>query len=669
MTASPTKSDEDSHSNATTATSSVNNDKESKARLKRWLLEEARQELWTLAMGCVAMMVSSASNTLLPRFMGRLLDQNCGAANNATTCSAQPSVLSPTLSLLMVVLGGGTASFLRTTLLNRAEESLASRLRGKVFEALMTKKDLEWFQTERIQSDNSSTETTTTTAAADDESSSATTLAATASGMTPAMIGTILNDDVTDVAHTLTATTANLVRSSISCFFSTYNMLRLNPQLFITSLCTVPLIGAAAMTMRKFLKRLTAQRKDVSLRAASFADERINQMAMVKMSNREMDEVEEYKKMQEECKEIGRKESLANGAFMGFTFSATSSALFMVVHLGGRAVAAKRMTSGQLTSFATYSFLLGLAASGIVKALGESYQSMVGAKRVFDVIHDGGEEDEEEIHQPEHTKADSKKQAIIVSSVESVSLRNITFGYKARPDTKVLHNVSMELKRGSVVALVGKNGSGKSTISCLLAGLYKPHSGSIALLPDGVNYESLDRSAKRQLTQMVPQGAPLLNMSILENVKYSNPDATQEQVEKALKAANCEEFISKLPGGIEFIVGMHGCKLSAGQRQRLALARALVSDPMVLILDEASAAMDNEGENAVADAVLACKGQGGSSTGRALLLITHRPKSLEVADIVVVLQDGKVVETGSLKELKKNRTSALCSLMPDLLKL
>jgi len=560
--------------------------------------------------------------------------------------------------LLMVVVGGGTASFLRTTMLHRAEESIAARLRGKVFEAIMTEKDMEWFQTERIRSDSASTSTEMTSSSSDEEA-----INTHRTGMTPGMIATILNDDVSDVAHSITATTANLVRSSISAVFSTYNMLRLNPSLFLTSLLTVPLIGAAAMTMRKFLKRLTAQRKDQAMKAASFAEERITQMAMVKMSNREADEVKNYQAMQEECKSIGRKESLANGAFMGFTFSATSSALFTVVHLGGRAVAAKRMTSGQLTSFATYSFLLGLASSGIVKALSEAFRSMIGAQRVFELIQSNDEIEE----QSEHPELEKNLQ---VAAVESVSLRNLTFGYRSRPDTKVLKNVSMELKRGTIVALVGKNGSGKTTVANLLAGLYKPQSGSITLLPNGANFKFLNKSFKRHLVQMVPQGAPLLNISVFENVKYSNPDATEDEIQKAMTAANCDGFVSKLPGGWDFVVGIHGCKLSAGQRQRLALARALVSDPFLLILDEASSALDDEGETALSEAVLASRGKKGSQkNGRSLLLITHKPKSLEVADIVVVLREGQVVETGSFKDLKENRTSALCSLMPDLLKL
>lgn len=657
---SPTKKTEEDLSTSDESNKSKDSKNLEKAKLKRWLLEEVQNELLLLAVGSIAMLLSSVSNAMLPRFMGNLLDHKAGSSRESPKGQYFGS---PTVSLLLVVFGGGSASFLRTTTLNRAEENIASRLRTQVFSALMTKKDIEWFQTERIGNNESSS---SSGASESGSSSSEDTLHYEKTGMTPGAIGTILNSDVTDTAHTLTATTANLFRSTMSATFSTYNMLRLNPQLFLTSLCTVPLIGAAAMTMRKFLKRVTAQRKEQAVKAASFAEERITQIAMVKMSNRELDEVEEYKKMQDECTAIGRKESLANGAFMGFTFSATSSALFMVVHLGGRAVAAKRMSSGQLTSFATYSFLLGLAASGIVKGMGEMYQSMIGAQRVYKLVHGNPENEEEE--EEDSAKKIGEKEKIDIDLVQSIALRNLTFGYKARPDTKILKNVSIELKRGSVVALCGKNGSGKTTVASLLAGLHKPQSGTISLLPDGVNYSDLDRSIKSQLVQMVPQGSPLLNMSILDNIKYSKPSATAEEVDKALKTANCD-FISTLPGGVNFIVGLHGCKLSAGQRQRLALARALIADPVVLILDEASSALDHEGENALSDAVLACRGNDGSSQGHGLLLITHRPKSLEVADIVVVLRDGQVVETGSLSELKKNANSALCTLMPDLLKM
>ncbi|CAB9513775.1 Cyclolysin secretion/processing ATP-binding protein CyaB [Seminavis robusta] len=670
---SPTTSNAKSSSSSSSQGSSHDsNDDDDTHRLRDWLWDELRPEWPTLMIGCLAMMVSSASNTLLPKFMGRLLDQN---KTSHAQSQSQPSYW----SLCLVVLGGGTASFLRTCLLNRAEESVAARIRSKVFAALLTKKTVEWFQqgtststTKEAQQQQQSAPPTSPTSSSDSSSHSSNNSNSNSMTMTPGVVGTILNDDVTFVAHTLTATTANLLRSTISCVLSTFQMLRLNPHLFSVSVATVPLIGAAAMTLRKFLKRLSQHKSKLAQEAAAFSEERIAQIALVQMSRRQEYEIAIYTRLQMDILEMARTEALANGAFMGFTFSATSSALFLVVHLGGRAVAQHKMTSGQLTSFATYSFLLGLAASGIVKSLGEVYQTTVGpAVRVHDLLLGHHNDTDDNDDNEDHTTTPVKD--VDVTAVEAISLRNVTFSYTSRPDVTVLRNVSMELKRGSVVALVGKNGSGKTTVASLLAGLlHTPELGNITLLPDGTNFfDAASRNANNnnnnnKLVQMVPQGAPLLNVSIRDNILYSNPQATEQQLERALTAANCHGFLKTLPGGLDYKVGVQGCQLSGGQRQRVALARALIGDPMLLILDEAGSALDHEGETALTDAVMACNNK---TTEKALLLITHRAQSLQVADVVVVLRDGQVVETGSLAELQKKPTSALCSLMPDLLKL
>lgn len=160
--------------------------------------------------------------------------------------------------------------------------------------------------------------------------------------------------------------------------------------------------------------------------------------------------------------------------------------------------------------------------------------------------------------------------------------------------------------------------------------------------------------------------ASATDTTILENVRYTNPDARLEDVALVLKTTNCNSFISKLENGLEHQVGKDGAKLSGGQRQRLGLARALLTDPLLLVLDEPTSALDAEGEQAVADAVSACRGQGGSRS-RALLLITHRASTLELADLVVVLDEGRIVETGTFKALSAKRSSMLCALMPDLL--
>lgn len=550
-------------------------------------------------------------------------------------------------------------------MLNRAEDRIACRLRTNAFQSLLMNRDLEWFHMETsISSETKEAEVVEESKSRKKEKKTTTTVTTT-TGMTPAAVAEILNEDASLVSHSLTTNVANMVRSATTIGYSTYHMLRLNPSLFGLSFSVVPLIGSAAMVLRKFVKRVAAQQRETATLAASFAEERLNHVAMVKMSNRELDEVEQYTELQEECVRLGRSVSVANGAFMGFIFIASSGALFMVFNAGGKAVARGRMTAGDLTSFATYTFLLGLGTSGVFKALGEMTQAMVSAARVYKLIDGPAPKKEESIVQETKELSKEMEAEVDVSAVDSVSFSHVYFAYKSNPEKNVLRNVSFELKHGHVVALVGKNGSGKTTIASLLAALYDPQSGRI-MLSDGVDYNSLDRNIQKQLVQVVPQNPTLFNTTVLENVKYSYPEATDEQVMEAMKMANCDSFVSKLDGGVQYQVGPNGSKLSGGQRQRIGLARALLSNPACLVLDEPTSSLDAEGQTAVSDAILACRGSD-KSASRALLLITHRAKTLEVADEVVVLKNGEIVETGDFQSLTKKKDSELRALMPDLL--
>lgn len=599
----------------------------------------------------------------VPRLLGKLLDQKSSVVAEAT-CAPGGVTQSTLSSLVFVILGGGLASFLRTTALSRAEDSIASSLRSKAFTSLLMLHDLEWFQLEgisdeveteredKIVGDAAHLDSEQEKMAEGDENFDEKLTAA--YGMTPGAIGAILNEDVTKVANTITGNFANLIRSSCSCLFGTYHMIRLNPSLFGLSFGVVPLIGTAAIVLRKFIKKFATKQREVATLAAAFAEEKLTHVAMVKMSNREMDEVEQFSKLQNEAVELGRRVSLANGAFMGFIFAASSSALFMVFNAGGRAVAGGRMTAGELTSFTTYTFLLGLGTSGIFKSLGEMTQGMICAERVFRLIGSPQEAEKREcVH--ENTSG------VDISAIDSISMNNVEFIYKANIHKKILKGVSLKLRRGEVICLVGKNGSGKTTIASLLGALYTPLTGSITL-SDGTNYFSLSRQQQKQLVQVVPQSPALFNTSILENVRYSNPSASVDEVQRAMRLSNCD-FVNHLEGQLEYIVGPNGNKLSGGQRQRLGIARAFLSEPCILVLDEPTSALDVEGEGALADAVEACR----EGAGRALLLITHRQRTLQLSDKVVVLKEGKVAESGSFNELSENKESELCKLMPDLI--
>lgn len=472
----------------------------------------------------------------------------------------------------------------------------------------------------------------------------------------PGAIGSILTEDINKASESVTTTFANILRSCSSCAFATYHMVSINPSLFGISVSIVPVVGAAAVVLNKFVKKATTRQRECAQEAAAFAEERISNIETVKLSNREKDEVEKYVELQEKCVELGRQVSAAKGTFMGFMFAASGGALYMVFNAGGKAVGEGRMTSGALTSFATYSFLLGLGTSGVFKALGESTQGLVSADRVYKLMD--GSPDEKSTG-GNHLSSDAE-------SVKSISVENVSFSYKNSPGKPVLNDVSLMLGRGKVIALVGKNGSGKSTLASVIAGLYAPQHGNIKLLPSGLDFNKLDRQSQTSLIQVVPQHPALFDTSIKSNVAYSNPNASDDDIEKALTIANCKDFVSKLDGGLDFRVGRNGMKLSGGQRQRLALARALISNPCVLIMDEPTSALDAEGEGAVTDAVHACR-DGDDGQSRGLLLITHRASSLQIADLIIVLKDGEIVEQGTYDQLSLNKESALCELMSELL--
>jgi ATP-binding cassette subfamily B protein len=577
-------------------------------------------ERYTLLLGSFAMIASSLSNQALPKLIGSVIDNNNRNLQRSTT---NASTFSNTTTLLYcIVLGGGLASFVRTSMLGRAKENIATRLRKDAVRAILINKPVDWVQS-----------------------------------VDPAAIATVLQTDITCMAESLTTSLANVLRSSSSVLFGTYHMLALDPTLFATSAALVPILGAATLLLRARTKRVQEQHRQLETRAATFVSERLAHVQMVKLSNKQQDEVCAYNQLQKETNQLAHVAAVQQGVFMGFLFVASSGALLLVCDQGARSV--RMSSSGQLTSFATYSFLLALGTTGIMSALNQVAQGMLAAERYYQLV---GLDDEQDQSTKQVASKDNDGVTLDVSKVKSMAMKDIRFGYQST-GKQVLANVSLQLVRGNVVALVGKNGSGKTTLSAILAGLYAPVSGKV-LIDGTLNFASVNKETKKKLVQVIPQSSSLFNMSILENVRYSQSNATEDEVRQALLQANCNEFVSRLEEGIYFNVGLNGSKLSGGERQRLALARALLSDPVVLVMDEPGTSLDAAGESAVAEAVKECK-QGDSK--RALLLITHQSKSLNLADEIVVLDEGCVVERGTFQELSCNPASRLCQLMPDLL--
>jgi len=618
-----------------------------KKKIKEKLKAEARKEFKTLLIGSIAMVVSTVSNQAVPRLVGKVIDKSSSSLNTSNN-SKFPS-------LTLVVLGGGLASFLRTTMLKRAQDNISSRLRSDAFRRMLTQHELEWFE----DGTNSTVETTKKTVIDNEDQVSSQkepqkNVEEIKIANTPASILQILDHDINKLSMSLTTTLTSILRSTCSCVFATSHMLSLNPTLLGLSFSIVPVIGTAAIVLNKFVKRVSKKQVENDTLAASFVEERLTNIATVKTSCRENDEADHYNEYQKHSVELGRNVSLAKGAFMGFTFAASSGALFAVIRAGGESVKRGLMSQGELTSFVTYSFMLGLGTSGVIKAMGEFSQGMISAERVYSLMGYNNEEEKFE----QKTCGD---ETVENESVQGITIENVDFTYKSDTDRKTLQNISLRINRGEVVVLVGKNGSGKSTLASLLVGLYRPQSGQI--IAEGVDFYSLNRNTQSQLVQIVPQRPSLFNMSIIDNVKYSNPNATDESVKFALTAANCDEFISKLDGGSSYIVGSNGNKLSGGQQSRISLARSLLTKSCLLILDEPTSSLDGEGENAVTKIIQICRNGDANNKKRALLLISHRMASLRLADLIVVLKDGQIAEQGSYSELSGDGSSELWKLM------
>lgn len=308
----------------------------------------------------------------------------------------------------------------------------------------------------------------------------------------------------------------------------------------------------------------------------------------------------------------------------------------MVIWLGGALVLSGRATLGGIMAFQMYLMMLLMPVSTVVQSYGEVQQALAAMERVFELLGRTVDKPDrsDALELPNVTRRGGRL-------VETFELDHVTFAYDGgRP---VLEDVSLKVRGGMTVALVGPSGAGKTTLTNLVARFYDPQGGAIRL--NGVDLRDITLASFRRLLGFVQQDVFLFDGTVADNIAYGRRGATQEQIEAAARRANAYEFIKAFPDGLATIVGERGVRLSGGQAQRVSIARALLADPQILILDEATSNLDSESEQLIQSALRELW------QDRTTFVIAHRLSTVMDADLIVVVEEGQIRETGRHDEL------------------
>lgn len=440
----------------------------------------------------------------------------------------------------------------------------------------------------------------------------------------------IITNDVDNLSNSLEQSATQVVTSAITLIGILIMMFSINVTMTIASLIILPisviLIGFVASKSQKYFKR----QQDYLGHVNGEIEEMFSGHNVVKAFNAENKMISNFEKENDELYKAGWKSQFLSGLMHPIMTFVSNLGYVMVAILGGYMAINGRITVGNIQSFIQYNKQFTQPIAQFAQ-IANMIQSMIAsAERIFDFL---GEKEET-----------YGKEKIDINKIKgNVDFDHVKFGYN--PDHLIIKDFSAKIKAGQKVAIVGPTGAGKTTIVKLLMRFYNVNSGKILI--DGININELDRTELRKIFGMVLQDTWLFNGTIMENLRYGKLDASDDEVIEAAKTANVHHYIQTLPEGYKMILNEETSNISGGQKQLLTIARAILADPKVLILDEATSSVDTRTEILIQEAMDRLM------KGRTSFIIAHRLSTIKNADLILVMNEGDIIEQGTHEELIK----------------